>query len=204
MTIADSQKGVKECLRQTLVRFHQPTVQNIEEVYACVRGMKLRDQLQAFSRESIDGTELALMEEYFHQIYPSIGVKGTSLFPQVPELFDYLKTSGAYITILSAKNSRNLSLSLQKLSLKVDSFQGGLSSVEKSNILKLHDFSIYVGDTSSDVEIAKNSGCISIIINTLNEGIDDWALRPNYFFSNIPDFFQWIKTGDRLESLRAH
>jgi phosphoglycolate phosphatase-like HAD superfamily hydrolase len=203
MTVADSQKGVKECLLQTLFQFQFPAVQDIEGVYGDIRGMKLRDQLQAFSTKLIDSTELVLMEEFFHQIYPSIGVEGTALFPQVPELFDYLKACGSQIMIISAKNSTNLNLSLKRLSLEVEFFQGGLSHKEKSYILKSRDFDTYVGDTKSDVEIARDSGCVSIIINTLNERIGNWAVRPDHSFLSISDFFQWVKIEDNFESLRV-
>jgi phosphoglycolate phosphatase-like HAD superfamily hydrolase len=204
MTIANTKQGVVKCLKRTLRQFDIPSIENIDEIYLQIRGLGLEEILRLVTPRSTSTMDLGEMQRYFHEIYPVVGITGTFLFPDVKKLFHYLEERNSKIVILSAKASPNLSLSMRELNIDHYPHFGGLTSADKRMFLQRECFSVYVGDTFTDIQIARDTSCKSILMNTLDESISNWEYQPDLVFRGISNFLDWIRTKGNFESLITH
>lgn len=201
MTIANTKEGVLKCLKQTLTQFEIPWTETFDGIYPQIRGLGLEQILKLVTAKSSLPVNLVEMQRYFHKIYPEVGIAGTLLFPGVKKLFGFLEQRHSRIVILSAKASPNLSLSLRKLGMDRYAYFGGLTSADKRSILENEGFGAYVGDTFTDIQIAKETACISILINSMDEVISKWEYQPDLVFRRISNFSDWIQRKGNFESL---
>ena len=159
-TIADSAEGIQGCLNVVCERLS--IASDISQLRSLsVSGLPLKDILTQIVPLSL----VELASQVFMEMYPSIGLYGTTLFPHVKELFEYLRKENYKIYVLSAKSSQNLALSLKHLELSVECAIGGLDFEGKVRWIQELDLQIYVGDQVSDMEAASKAGCKGILIS---------------------------------------
>jgi phosphoglycolate phosphatase-like HAD superfamily hydrolase len=163
-TLADSSQGIVDCLKAVA------DIQNVEIeerilYQLAISGRPLRDTLSQF----LPDHDIEIGVETFMQVYPKVGVQGTSLFPGVIELFTKLKKERALIFILSSKTHSNLILTLDYLQLRADQAIGSLDYNGKVKYIRDLELDIYVGDQFSDMSAAAESGCRGILVNNFSE-----------------------------------
>lgn len=159
LTLADSKVGIRACLEkicsEASIDFDKKQVSELAQ-----SGLTLENMLQQLLKtEFIDREKKRFME-----LYPSLGVKGTTLIPGAREVLFYLRNEGCRIVLISAKQQVNLELSLRHLNLEFDEVHGGLSGVDKSSKMSKLKIDAYIGDQLSDIEAANAANVRAILV----------------------------------------
>ena len=186
-TLADSSEGIANCL-QIVCHSLKKEVSQSDLNQLSVSGRPLKETLSAF----VDESEIALAVSIFLEIYPTIGVKGTKLFPKVREMINLLKMENYSVSILSAKTHQNLILSLDHLNLQVDRAVGGLDFSGKVKHIQELNLDFYVGDQISDMMAAYESKCKGILVN--NSSVEAIPFPTHARFKDISDLFANLRS----------
>jgi phosphoglycolate phosphatase len=186
-TLADSSEGIAKCL-QIVCESLKKEVSPNELNRLAISGRPLKETLSAFVNES----EIALAVDIFLQIYPTVGVNGTILFPNVRELIDLLKMENYSVSILSAKTHQNLILSLDHLNLQVDRAVGGLDFSGKVKHIQEFNLDFYIGDQITDMIAAYEAECKGILVN--NSSVEAIPVPTHARFKDIGELFNNLRS----------
>jgi phosphoglycolate phosphatase-like HAD superfamily hydrolase len=189
MTLVDSNLGLIKTLGHIF-----PEKYEIQEKWFVqkISGLPLKEILSTLAHED----EISMFEKLFLELYPSIGVSNSSLYPGAIAALNCVKDSGYEPIIVSAKSPSNLDKMVSYFELPVSLAVGGAHGLGKSKILKDNNAQLYVGDQESDVMSAHNVGipALKIVSSDLEFEFTnaDWTLEG---IEKFPEWFPlWLRT----------
>ncbi len=196
-TLLDTQPAIFASFKHTF-DIYRPELQLTDEDYASFLGPTLKQSFQKYcpdaSAEQIDEM-VATYKEHNNKVHKDL----VKAMPNVKELLDWLKENGYKIAIASSKVSKTIELGLEVSGL-TDYFQTivGVEQVynpkpDKEILIKtLKELkapftnAVYVGDSASDIECAKNAGVYSVGFTSNKLKIDDLrASEPNEIIDDM-------------------
>lgn len=196
-TLLDTQPAIFASFKHTF-DIYCPDLQLSDEDYASFLGPTLKQSFQKYcpdaSEEQIDEM-VATYKEHNNKVHKDL----VKAMPNVKEVLDWLKENGYKVAIASSKVSKTIELGLEVSGL-TDYFQTivGVEQVynpkpDKEILIKtLKELkapftnAVYVGDSASDIECAKNAGVYSVGFTSNKLKIDDLkASEPNEIIDDM-------------------
>lgn len=186
-TLADSSKGVQECINNALVRLGLPPA-SPDEIKKTI-GMSLLDTLVALTGKAHkdQGDEFYSL---FIKRADEVMVNMTTVFEDVPKVIGLLSDKGVSLGIASTKFRYRIETILRRVGLleHFDVIVGGedvsrqkpdpegiLLAIER---LGAHKSALYVGDSPTDAEAAKRAGIPFVAVLS--------GVTPRESFSDYP------------------
>ncbi len=198
-TLVDSWRAINEAISATMVAYgHEPWT--MEQTKANVR----HSMRNAFPKYFGDAWEEAA--EHFYAAYAKVHIGYTDAQSGAESLLDWIRAADIYMAVVSNKNGdylRRESAALDwdryfgRLVGATDCIEDKPSPVTLTTVLEGTGIEAgpavwYVGDAGIDIELAENSGCVSIVVG---EGDSTYPNPPNRLFENCDDLRRFL---DRL------
>lgn len=167
-TLCDTNLAVEYCIMKTLEEFKIPFNKALVNSFIS-QGLNLQD---TFSKLADPESASSLIQTYRFIYNSGKGLQMSKLYPNIREVFDFLKSNDATILIVSNKGLKAISEALEFF--KLDSYID-LSIADMPGVRKKPDPMIYndiikskyknlknenvlmIGDTEADINFAKNS-----------------------------------------------
>jgi phosphoglycolate phosphatase-like HAD superfamily hydrolase len=107
----------------------------------------------------------------YRELYPTLGVPGTTLLPGVEEAFAAVRARKGLILVVSAKVEPAVRAVLEHVGLDApplgpDLVVGGLFAAGKGLRLRAAGADVYVGDHPGDMEAARVAGALGVAVAT--------------------------------------
>ncbi len=189
MTLVDSNLGLVKTLSKIF-----PEKSEIQEDWFVqkISGLPLKEILNFLAQED----QIAMVEKAFLDLYPSIGVGHSKLYPGAIAALNCVRKSGYEPIIVSAKSPINLNKMISHFELPVKLAVGGVHGLGKSKVLQKNNAKLYVGDQESDVFSAHKAGisAVRIVARDANPEFTnaDWTLND---IGSFPEWFQgWLES----------
>ena len=201
-TLIDSVDDVVMCFNKALSIYDLPTLTredyigylggNIDEIVSLVLGDKSTpDNIEIFKRVYLD-------------FYESSKKEATVPFPESHEILEKLQENNVSLAINSNRFTYSIELFVDRFFSDIDfiSIEGhemdfpskphphGINEIIKKADVGL-DEAIYIGDSITDIETAKNAGIECIIVKWGYGNKEDW--KNEYILEAIDDFSQILK-----------
>jgi len=167
-TLADSSRGVIECIKYALIKMNLRQNYNDETIKKTI-GLSLKDTLYKLTKIN-NNKEIKLFEKLFIKKADEVMSDLTEIFKDVPEKLKEFKLKDIKIGIVSTKFRYRIENILNKKNLTdyVDIIIGGedvintkpdpeglLKAIDKLNIKKNNTY--YIGDSIIDAQTSKNA-----------------------------------------------
>ncbi|MGH8776530.1 MAG: ATP-dependent sacrificial sulfur transferase LarE [Jiangellaceae bacterium] len=145
--------------------------------------------------------------ELYRELYPTLGVPGTTLLPGAAEAVDAVRAHGGRAVVVSAKIERAVRAVLDHVTLDVDEAVGGLYAEAKGEALRAVGAVAHVGDHPADMIGARAAHAAAVGVTT---GFHDAAALQSagadVVLADLRDFPRWLDErvlGARLACLEA-
>ncbi|MEU0570547.1 HAD family hydrolase [Nonomuraea sp. NPDC005983] len=141
--------------------------------------------------------------ELFRQIYPEYGVPAHTAMEGAHEAVEAVRAQGGKIIVVTGKNRRDATSTINLLGLAVDEIVGSVFGAAKGSALARFGASAYVGDHVADIEAARAGNAVSVTVATgpytvgeLREHGADVAL------TDLTEFADWFAEWRRRDEVR--
>lgn len=201
-TIMDSVRDVVIHLNEALSMYGFPTLTSDE--YVKFLGGNIDDIVSLVLKDKSSPENLKLVKDTYLDIYYSSDKPNTLPFPKSREILIKLQSKGVILAI----NSNRFTDSIQSLTdkffkdidfslimghdfdypSKPDPF--GVNEIIKNSSVGL-DETLYIGDSGTDIQTAKNAGVDCIVVRWGYGNKNDW--ENDYVLEAIDDFDEIIK-----------
>ena len=183
MTLVDSNLGLIKTLTHIF-----PEKDEIQEKWFVqkISGLPLKEILSTLANED----EISTLENLFLELYPSIGISNSSLYPGAIAALNCVKKSGYEPIIVSAKSPSNLDKMVSYFELPVSIAVGGAHGLSKSKVLKDNNAQLYVGDQESDVISAHHAGITALRI--VSSDLEFETTNADWTLEGIEEFPEWF------------
>ena len=171
----DSARGIGDTLRAALAAEGRATRPSDDDLRPLI-GVPLEATVRAVDR----GADVDRVVRRYRELYPLLGVPGTTLLPGVLETFAAVRGRGGRVLVVSAKFEPAVHAVLDQVGLGVppsapDLVVGGLFAGAKGAWLREERADVYVGDHPGDMEAARVAGAVAVGVTT--GGSQEGALR---------------------------
>jgi phosphoglycolate phosphatase len=187
MTLVDSRPGI----RASMAALTEETGVPIDvEVVIDRLGPKLEWELaQWFSAEQVAHACKRYRAHYWEHCVDG----GTILLPGAHPAVDAVRARDGRVVVVTAKSESLAHRCLKEVGIKVDVVVGHVYGDEKSDALRKHGATIYVGDTVTDVQSALGASAVAVGVTT---GPDDavtlLAAGADPVFASLAEFPAWL------------
>jgi len=186
LTLVDSADGIVATFVETARRLE--TYVDPEAVRALI-GVPLEATCEALLPPHLvaDGVRT------YRELYPMLGVPGTTLLPGAAEAVSAVNHHGGRAVVVSAKIEPAVLAVLDHVGLEVDDAVGSLFAEAKGLALREHGASAHVGDHPADMLGARAAGAVAVGVTTGSH--DAAALRgagADVVLADLRDFPQWL------------
>lgn len=151
---------------------------DVDAIYGAF-GVSLEDYVRAYLPDGFEGRVDECYRQ-FKEIYPSRAMHLLKVFEGVEETLAALKERGYRLGVISCMTRREVAANLSLLKFKgfdetlsIEDYGEDHKRPDPEGLLMLiqklggvPERSIYVGDTDSDVKMAKNAGVVSVAVKT--------------------------------------
>ena len=181
MTLVDTSRGIIDTTKAVLSEF-SPQMDDAEKSALRTFGLPLKNIFIDFVPLGMESQAISR----FMDLYPTIGVAGSTLVPEVVETLTALGNQGHTLSLISAKSGINLNLMLGHHGLSFECVISDVHGTEKSRHMVDLGVDLYVGDQESDVAAARAAGCkICIIRTNFNADIAMWETQPDFIIDQM-------------------
>jgi phosphoglycolate phosphatase len=175
LTLVDSAAGIGATLRAALAAEGSPVRPPDEQLRPYI-GIPLEATVATVAPDA-DAPRVACR---YRELYPALGVPGTTLLPGVAEAFAAVRARGGTILVVSAKVEPAVRAVLEHVGLvdpplAPDLVVGGLFAGAKGVRLRDAGAHVYVGDHPGDMEAARVAHAAGVAVTTGGASAD--ALR---------------------------
>ena len=201
-TLYDSTASITHALQQAVVDVggQRPT----RELARYVIGLGLQDALARVAPDVPPSQYRALSERYRHHYLRHMN--DITLFEGIEGVLADLRSRGHMLAVATGKSRRGLddALTLVALSDMFDATRTADQTAGKPHPLMLYELmdelevrpehTLMIGDTSHDLELARNAGCASVGVSYGAHdvaGLQQWS--PLYVAHSVRDLGQWLK-----------
>jgi phosphoglycolate phosphatase len=190
MTLVDSRPGI----RASMAALTQETGVPVDvEVVIDRLGPKLEWELaQWFPAEAVAHACKRYRAHYWKHCVGG----GTILLPGARSAVDAVRSRDGRVVVVTAKSESLAHRCLKEVGLKVDEVVGHVYGDEKSDALREHGATIYVGDTVTDVQSALGASATAVGVTT---GPDDaatlLAAGADPVLDSLAEFPAWLASG---------
>lgn len=202
-TLFDSTAIITHCIQLAVVDVGGKMPSKKDAAY--VIGMGLMQALAHAAPDVPQGRYPELGNRYKHHY--AAHVDDISLFDGVLPMLADLKARNHVLTVATGKSRRGLNEALQAAEL-ADLFDGSRTADEtagKPNPLMLQELMLefgvppdrvlMVGDTTHDLQMARNAGCASVGVSYGAHEPDTFAsLNPLFVAHSVQDLHAWLRT----------
>jgi phosphoglycolate phosphatase len=202
-TLFDSTAIITHCIQLAVVDVGGKMPSKKDAAY--VIGMGLMQALAHAAPDVPQGSYPELGNRYKHHY--AAHVDDISLFDGVLPMLADLKARNHVLTVATGKSRRGLNEALQAAEL-ADLFDGSRTADEtagKPNPLMLQELMLefgvlpdrvlMVGDTTHDLQMARNAGCASVGVSYGAHEPDTFAsLNPLFVAHSVQDLHAWLRT----------
>jgi phosphoglycolate phosphatase len=202
-TLFDSTAIITQCIQLAVVDVGGKMPSKKDAAY--VIGMGLMQALAHAAPDVPQGRYPELGNRYKHHY--AAHVDDISLFDGVLPMLADLKARNHVLTVATGKSRRGLNEALQAAEL-ADLFDGSRTADEtagKPNPLMLQELMLefgvlpdrvlMVGDTTHDLQMARNAGCASVGVSYGAHEPDTFAsLNPLFVAHSVQDLHAWLRT----------
>ena len=129
----------------------------------------------------------------YRELYPSFGVRATTLLPGAAEALTAVRAHGGRAIVVSAKIQPAVDAVLAHVGLVVDEAIGGLFAAAKGDALRAHGATAHVGDHPADVLGAHAAKAVAVGVPTGSH--DAAALRAagaDVVLDGLAEFPRWL------------
>ncbi|MFG1685565.1 HAD family hydrolase [Nonomuraea sp. NPDC049269] len=102
----------------------------------------------------------------FREIYPELGVPVHTAMAGAAEAIEAVRAQGGRIIVVTGKNLRDATSTVELLGLAVDEVVGAVFGADKGSALARFGAAAYVGDHVADIEAARAGGAVSVTVAT--------------------------------------
>ncbi len=200
-TLFDSTAIITRCIQNAVcdVGGARPS----DEAAAYVIGMGLMDAL-AHAAPDVAPAQYPLLGQRY-QFHYARHVDDLCLFDGVLPLLDQLRARGHWLAVATGKSRRGLDEALHSVALRgrFDASRTADQTAGKPNPLMLHELMaefdvdasrvLMIGDTTHDLQMAKNAGCASVGVSYgAHDGNSFADLSPLYVAHSVGDLSYWL------------
>lgn len=200
-TLFDSTAVITRCIQEAVcdVGGARPS----DEAAAFVIGMGLAEALALAAPDVAPAQYPQLGQRY--QVHYARHVDDLSLFDGVLPLLDQLRARGHWLAVATGKSRRGLDDALHSVALRgrFDASRTADQTAGKPNPLMLHELMaefdveasrvLMIGDTTHDLQMAKNAGCASVGVSYgAHDGRSFAELSPLHVAHSVGDLARWL------------
>lgn len=102
----------------------------------------------------------------FRELYPELGVPVHTAMAGATEAIEAVRAQGGRIIVVTGKNLRDATSTVEMLGLAVDEVVGAVFGAAKGSALARFGAAAYVGDHVADIEAARAGGAVSVTVAT--------------------------------------
>jgi len=173
-TLASSLEGIWSCMRETLAHYHfaEPTIEDVR----CTVGLTLEESMHRLTQGRCEKPLTSEMVNFYRTLHTSKAAPLTHLFDGAIPVLVELHSQNIFTILVSNKGRAGLHQLISQFN--IGSYLDAILSAEDVNfrkpdarlysqniapLLKQHPESqvLVVGDTESDILLAKNTGLLS-------------------------------------------
>ena len=186
LTLVDSADGIVRTMEETGRRFGRSFSRDeiraqigypLPQTTGLLFGAELADEAAAVYRE----------------LYPELGVPGTTLLPGVTETMAAVRGHGGSVVVVSAKTPPLIEAHLDALCLQADAVVGDAFGEDKGVAIQEHGVQVFVGDHPGDMVGGSVGGATSVGVTTgPHGGAVLQAAGADVVLGTLADFPEWL------------
>jgi phosphoglycolate phosphatase-like HAD superfamily hydrolase len=166
LTLVDSAAGIGATVRAAFAAEGYPERPSDDELRPLIG-----TPLEAMLAEVAPRTDPERVARRYRELYPAVGVPGTTLLPGVREAFAAVHAQGGRVLVVSAKVEPAVRAVLEHVGLGTpllapDVVVGGLFGAAKGVRLRAAGAHVYVGDHPADMQAARAAGAVGVGVTT--------------------------------------
>ncbi|NUR86437.1 MAG: HAD family hydrolase [Nonomuraea sp.] len=104
--------------------------------------------------------------DLYRLLYPEYGVPSHTAMAGAHEAIAAVRASGGRVIVVTGKNTRDATTTVERLGLDVDEVAGSVFGPEKGSALARFGAAAYVGDHVADIQAARAGGAVSVTVAT--------------------------------------
>jgi phosphoglycolate phosphatase len=155
MTLVDPRPGVRAAFEALIAETGAPI--DVDTVLG-----RLGPPLELELASWVDDDRVAELAARYRAHYRDIGVPGTAVLPGAREAVDAVHARGGRTLVVTAKEERSARACIAHVGLGIDVVLGLRYGDGKVDALREHAATVYVGDTTTDIESGRVAGCTTI------------------------------------------
>lgn len=201
-TIMDSVHDVVICLNRALSMYDFPTLTSDE--YVKYLGGNIDEIVSLVLEDEATSENIKLIKDTYLDIYYNSDKKNTIPFPKSEEILKRLQDKGVMIAINSNRFTDSIESFFVRFFTDIDFFMimghdfDYPSKPDPTAVLRIIenagldlDDAVYIGDSGTDIQTAKNAGIDCIVVNWGYGSEED--LKDEYVLEAIDDFDEILK-----------
>ncbi|NRQ35122.1 HAD family hydrolase [Nonomuraea sp. NN258] len=195
MTLADTRSGIAAAFDELSVRLGVPFD---SELITSRLGPPLEFELANW----LPAADVPAAADLYREIYPELAVPAHTAMAGAYEAVEAVRAGGGRIIVVTGKNVRDATSTVELLGLAVDEIVGSVFGAAKGSALARFGAAAYVGDHVADIEAARAGGAVSVTVATGPYSVGE--LRDHgadVALANLTEFATWFagwRAGARL------
>lgn len=188
MTLIDPRPGIRAAFDALIAE--TGVVLDIDTVIA-----RLGPPLEIELANWVDPARVAELAARYRALYFEIGVPGASLLPGARDAIAAVRARGGRSVVVTAKEERNARACVEHVGLAVDVVVGLRYGDGKVTALREHGATIYVGDTTTDIESGRAAGATTVGVATGPDSVASLtAAGADVVLDSLEGFGAWLDT----------
>ncbi|HEX4490861.1 MAG TPA: HAD family hydrolase [Acidimicrobiia bacterium] len=131
----------------------------------------------------------------YRAFYREVGVPGTELLPGARDAIAAVHARGGHTLVVTAKEDRNARACIEHVGIDVDVVLGLRYGDGKVDALREYAATIYVGDTTTDIESGRAAGCTTVgVASGPHSQAQLKSAGADIVLDSLRDFPAWLET----------